>query len=199
MRRLAGFAVVAALLLAGCLTLLAGCSDPEPKTIVAPVQPPGSVAPIPSPTKPPVITTDGCQGLVTAAQVSKASGLAVQPSPGDAAGAAGQYAQALAGMGLTATVRMCAFGNAAGDQVTVIGLSFPDAAQATKLFGSGLAAGALQPVGGIGEAAVTDRSKALLVRRGKAVVAVYLVAAANPDANHLAPMQSVATAALAKA
>jgi hypothetical protein len=94
---------------------------------------------------------------------------------------------------------MCAFGNPAGDQVTVIALSFPDPAQATKLFGSGLATGALQPVGGIGDAAATDKTKVLLVRRSKAVVAVYLVAAANPDANHLSPLQSVATAALAKA
>jgi hypothetical protein len=189
--------VVAALVLA--LGGLAGCSDPEPKVIVAPVQPPSaSVAPIPSPTKPPAVNSDGCLGLVNAAQVSKASGLNVQASAGDAAGAAGQYTQALTGMGLTATVRMCAFNNAGGDQVTVIALAFPDAAQATKLFSSGVAAGALQPVGGIGDAALTDKSKALVVRRGKAVVAVYLVAAKSPDANHLAPMQAVATAALAK-
>jgi len=185
--------------LVGLALLVAGCSGPDPKSIVAPVQPPGSAAPIPSPTKPPAVTTDGCKGLVTAAQVTKASGLSVQPSAGDAAGAASQYTQALSGLGLTATVRMCAFGNPAGDQVTVIALSFPDPAQATKLFGSGLATGALQPVGGIGDAAATDKTKVLLVRRSKAVVAVYLVAAANPDANHLSPLQSVATAALAKA
>lgn len=188
-----------AVILAGTVLLLAGCTRPEPKSIVAPVRPPGSAVPIPSPTKPPVVTTDGCKGLVTAAQVTKASGLSVQPSAGDAAGAAGQYSQALAGLGLTATVRMCAFGNPAGDQVTVIALSFPDAAQATKLYGSGLASGVLEPVGGIGDAAATDKTKALLVRRGKAVVAVYLVSAASPNANHLTPMQSVATAALAKA
>src|SRR5207253_2170495 len=93
-----------------------------------------SIFPYPSPSRPPAVASDGCQGLVSAAQVGQAVGRAVQPTAGDGAGAASQFAQSMAGLGLTATVRVCPFGNGTGDQVTVVALTFPDAGQAGKLF-----------------------------------------------------------------
>jgi hypothetical protein len=182
----------------GCAGTVVGCTA-APSSVAAPVVPAVSARPVPSPTRSPIVNTDGCQGLVTAAQVSKASGLPVEPSAGDAAGAAGQYRQAMQGLGLTATVRMCAFGDGAGDQVTILGMAFPDPGQAGRFFATGQSVASFQPVGGVGEAAVSDRSKTLLARRGKAVVAVYLVAVASPDGDHLGPLRSVATAALTKA
>jgi hypothetical protein len=67
------------------------------------------------------------------------------------------------------------------------------------MYDTGRTAAALKPVDGVGDVAATDRSKTMLVRRGKAVVAVYLVLAANPDADHLGTLRAVAGAALTKA
>jgi hypothetical protein len=175
------------------VVLLAGCTASQPTP--APVPPPTtqpSIFPFPSPSRPPVVTTDGCQGLVTAAQVGAATGKAVQPTAGDGAGAASQYAQSVASLGLTATVRVCPFGNAAGDQVTVVALTFPDAAQATTLFTKARGVGSLTPVSGFGDAAVSDHANTLLGRRGKTVVAVYLVLAGVSGGDHTATLRSLA-------
>ncbi|MEV4513728.1 hypothetical protein AB0K00_32810 [Dactylosporangium sp. NPDC049525] len=185
---------------AAAVLLLAGCTDDGERRTPMPVAPTTSseaqALPLPSPSLPPVVNSDGCQGLVTAAQVQKASGLSVQASAGDGAAAVAQYGQAVQSLGLNARARMCPFGNGGGDQVTVVALTFPDAAQSQKLWTT---IKSLEAVGGVGEAALSDKSKTLLARRGKAIVAVYLVAAAAPDANHLSQLQSVANAALAKA
>lgn len=182
------------------LTALTACTDDAERRAPLPANPPpgaeASMLPVPSPSLPPAVNTDGCQGLITAAQVQKSTGLPVQPSQGDGAGAIAQYGQAVQSLGLNARARMCPFGSAAGDQVTVVALSFPDAAQAQKLWTT---IATLEVVGGVGEAALSDKSKTLLARRGKAIVAVYLVANAAPNANHLPQLQSVANAALAKA
>ncbi|GGM24192.1 hypothetical protein ACFFX1_08805 [Dactylosporangium sucinum] len=194
------FALAAAAAPALVVALAAGCTDdgerrsPLPASAAPPAA--GASMPLPSPSLPPAVNTDGCQGLITAAQVQKSTGLAVQPSAGDGAAAVAQYGQAVQSLGLDARARMCPFGNAGGDQVTVVALTFPDAGQAQRLWTT---IASLEAVGGVGEAALSDRSKTLLAKRGKAVVAVYLLAGANPDANHLPQLQSVANAALAKA
>ncbi len=193
MRRLAATVAAACVLLAGC-TDAAERRTPLP---VAPTDAPtGEALPLPSPSLPPVVVSDGCQGLVSAAQVQKATGLSVQASTGDGAAAVAQYGQAVQSLGLSARARMCPFGNGGGDQVTVVALTFPDAAQSQRLWTT---ITSLEAVGGVGEAALSDTSKTLLTRRGKAIVAVYLVAAAEPDADHLGQLRSVAGAALAKA
>jgi len=179
---------------------LTGCTGAGERRSPLPANPTsgteGSVLAVPSPSRPPAVNTDGCQGLITAAQVQKSTGLAVQASPGDGAAAVAQYGQAVQSLGLSAQARMCPFGSAAGDQVTVVALTFPDTAQAQKLWTT---IKSLDAVGGVGDAALSDRSKTLLARRGKAIVAVYLVAKAAPDANHLPQLQSVAGAALGRA
>jgi hypothetical protein len=153
--------------------------------------------PIPSPSRPPQINSDGCKGLVTAEKVSAASGLAVRPNAGNAAAAVTQYEQGLQALGLTATAKLCDFGNPAGDDVTLVQLQFPDAAQATKLYQTGTSTGhTLTPVGGLGDAAAGDGSSILLVRKAKTVVVVYLVAAAAPTGNHAGPLRSLAMLAL---
>jgi hypothetical protein len=180
--------------------LLAGCTaDPPSHGVALPVRPAESVNPEPSASRPPVVNSDGCKGLITPAQVGKAAGFAVEPAQGDGAGAALQYTDGLKTLGLTASnVRTCLFGNPAGDQVNVVALGFPDVGQASKLFQTGQSTGLMKPVGGVGDAAISDRSKALVTRRDKAVVAVYLVVKANPDADHLGALRGVASAALAK-
>src|SRR5258707_217731 len=96
---------------------------------------PGPSAPLrPARLPCPAVPTDGCRGLVPATQVSQVPGRALQPTATDGAGAAGQYAQSVASLGLTATVRVCPFGSPTGDQATVVALTFADAAQATKMF-----------------------------------------------------------------
>ncbi|GAA2369893.1 hypothetical protein [Dactylosporangium salmoneum] len=190
----------AAGLLAGAvLLLLAACTDDGAQHQPLPAAPAASEAshqPLASPTLPPVVNSDGCQGLISAAQVQQATGLPVGASQGDGAAAAAQYGQAAQTLGLDAHARMCPFGSAAGDQVTVVALTFADAGQAQKLWTT---IASLEAVGGVGEAALSDKSKTLLARRGKAIVAVYMVAAANPGADHLSQLRSVASAALAKA
>lgn len=175
------------------VALLAGCSGapPPPRPVPVPTHEP-SIFPFPSPSRPPVVVSDGCQGLVTAAQVGRATGRALQPTTGDGAGAATQYAQSVASLGLTATVRVCPFGDAAGDQVTVVALAFPDATQATKLFATTRSVGTLTPVGGFGDAAVSDRANALVGRRGKTVVAVYLVLSGVSGGDHTGTLRAVA-------
>ncbi|GAA3452595.1 hypothetical protein [Dactylosporangium matsuzakiense] len=155
-----------------------------------------SLAPLPSPSLGPVVNSDGCQGLIAAGQVQQTTGLPVQPSAGDGAAAVAQYGQAVQTLGLNARARMCPFGSPAGDQVTVVALTFADPSQAAKLWTT---IASLEAVGGVGEAALSDRSKTLLTRRGKAIVAVYLVVAAAPDADHLSQLRSVANTALSKA
>ncbi|GAA0725705.1 hypothetical protein Drose_17450 [Dactylosporangium roseum] len=189
--------IVPLLLVAG---LAAACTDDgerhSPLPAGAPPSAGESLLPVPSPSLPPPVNTDGCQGLITAGQVQKSTGLAVRPGTGDGAAAVAQYGQAVRSLGLSARARMCPFGNPAGDQVTVVALTFPDAGQAQRLWTT---IASLEAVGGVGEAALSDRSKTLLARRGKAIVAVYLVAGAAPDADHLPQLRSVADAALSKA
>lgn len=172
------------------VALLAGCTSGQPTpTPVAPSTAGASIFPFPSPSRPPTVTTDGCQGLVTAAQVGQVTGHAVDPTAGDGAGAASQYARSVASLGLTATVRVCPFGDPAGDQVTVVALTFSDAAQATTLFTKTRGVGNLSAVSGVGDAAVSDRTTTLLARRGKTVVAVYLVLSGG---DHAAILKSLA-------
>ncbi|HTJ32478.1 MAG TPA: hypothetical protein VL738_04555 [Dactylosporangium sp.] len=178
---------------------LAGCTDDGPKRSALPAVSPGgqvSHQPLPSPTRPPVVNSDGCQGLISAAQVKQATGLPVEASQGDGAAAVAQYGQAVQSIGLNAHARTCPFGSAAGDQVTVVALTFADAGQAQKLWST---IASLETVGGVGEAALSDKSKTMLARRGKAIVAVYMVNAAAPDADHLGQLRSLANAALSKA
>ncbi|MFG2041940.1 hypothetical protein [Dactylosporangium sp. NPDC048998] len=188
------------LLAAAALCLLAACTDEGTKRSPLPAGPApsaeASLRPVPSPSHPPVVNSDGCHGLISAAQVQQATGLPVQASQGDGAAAVAQYAQAVQTLGLNADARMCPFGSPAGDQVTVVALTFADAGQAQKLWTT---IASLDAVGGVGEAALSDRSKTLLARRGKAIVAVYLVVAAAPGADHLGQLRSVANAALSKA
>ncbi|WP_433045592.1 hypothetical protein [Dactylosporangium sp. CS-033363] len=188
---------------AACLALslsLSACTDDGPRRSPLPAGPTGNAEasrqPLASPSLPPVVNSDGCQGLIAAGQVQQSTGLAVQPSQGDGAAAVAQYGQAVQTLGLNARARMCPFGSPAGDQVTVVALTFTDAAQAQKLWTT---IASLEAVGGVGEAALSDKSKTMLTRRGKAIVAVYLVVAAAPDADHLSQLRSVANAALAKA
>jgi hypothetical protein len=185
---------------AAALALLAGCTDGGSRRTPLPVSPAPtaevSARPVPSPSRPPVVNSDGCHGLVTAAQVQQSTGLPVQLSQGDGAAAVAQYGQAAQSLGLSAGARMCPFASPAGDQVTIVALSFADAGQAQKLWTT---IASLEAVGGAGDAALSDKSKTLLARRGKAIVAVYLVAAGAPEANHLPQLRSVANAALAKA
>jgi hypothetical protein len=158
-----------------------------------------SRVPVPSPSLPPHVETDGCKGLLNASQASTAAGVKLVASGGDGEAAAAQYAAAVQTLGLTASVRVCPFASAAGDQVTVVALAFPDAGQAGKMYDTGRTAAGLKPVGGVGDAAATDRSKTMLVRKGKAVVTVFLVLAGNPDAEHVSALRAVAGAALTKA
>ncbi|WP_433205082.1 hypothetical protein ACQP00_37150 [Dactylosporangium sp. CS-047395] len=186
---------------AACLALsLAACTDDGPKRSPLPAGPTGAAEasrqPLASPSLPPVVNSDGCQGLIAANQVQQSTGLAVQPSQGDGAAAVAQYGQAVQTLGLNARARMCPFGSPAGDQVTVVALTFGDAAQAQKLWTT---IASLEAVGGVGEAALSDKSKTMLSRRGKAIVAVYLVVAAAPDADHLSQLRSLANTALSKA
>jgi hypothetical protein len=189
-----------AVLAVAVLATLSACTDDGDRSTPLPASPAAgaeaSMLPLPSPSLPPVVNSDGCQGLISAAQVQKSTGLPVQLSQGDGAAAVAQYGLAVQSLGLNAHARMCPFGSPAGDQVTVVALSFPDAAQAQRLWTT---IASLEAVGGVGEAALSDKSKTLLARRGKAIVAVYLVATAAPDANHLPQLQSVANAALTKA
>jgi hypothetical protein len=189
----------AAALALGALAL-SGCTDDGPGRSALPAAPTAtgdvSLQPLPSPTRPPVVNSDGCQGLISAAQVKQATGLPVEPSQGDGAAAVAQYGQAVQSIGLSAHARTCPFGTGAGDQVTVVALTFTDAAQAQKLWST---IASLETVGGVGEAALSDKSKTLLARRGKAIVAVYLVVAAAPDTDHLNQLRSVANVALSKA
>ena len=200
-------ATFAAVLLGGLV--LAGCTGAPARP--APPASPGTTASVPSstatapPGKPPAATTpakttDGCRGLVSAAQVARATGLPFGPGTGDGQAAAAQYTQAVRAQGLTATsVRLCPFTDPAGDQLAVVGLAFPDAGQAGKMYASGSGAASMRdprPVAGVGDAAVTDGSHTLLARRGHAVVTVYLVRATEPDADHVRALSAVATAAL---
>lgn len=181
------------------VSLLAACTDDGPRRSALPAAPSGgevSLQPLPSPTRPPVVNSDGCQGLINATQVKQATGLSVAPSQGDGAAAVAQYGQAVQSVGLSAHARTCPFGSAAGDQITIVALTFADAGQAQKLWST---IASLEAVGGVGEAALSDKSKTILARRGKAIVAVYMVVAASPNADHLPQLRSVANTALAKA
>ncbi|WP_432973289.1 hypothetical protein [Dactylosporangium sp. CA-233914] len=188
------------LLAAAAVVLLPACTDDGAKRNPLPAgpttAPEASPQPLPSPSLPPLVNSDGCQGLIAPAQIQQATGLPVTASQGDGAAAVAQYGQAVQTLGLNAHARMCPFGSAAGDQVTVVALTFPDAGQAQKLWTT---IASLETVGGVGEAALSDRSKTLLTRRGKAIVAVYLVVAAAPEADHLPQLRSVANTALARA
>jgi hypothetical protein len=190
---------------AGTVLVLVGfvsCAARDPAPTAAPVQvvpPPVFNSPAPPPpsrSAVPVKVSDGCQGFLTAAQVSKATGSTLAPAPADGAGEAGAYAEAARAQGLRADVRLCPFSGTGGDKVSVMAMTFPDAGQAGRMFATGQAAG--QPLPGVGDAAVTDGSRTLLARRGRGVVLVYLARAANPNGNNTEAMRAVAVAALAR-
>jgi hypothetical protein len=207
MRARLAVALLGGLTLAGPAAALAGCSGPPARPAPAPARPAPSASasaatgvpanPPPATTK--ALTTDGCRGLVTTAQVARATGLPLAPGTGDGQAAAAQYTQAVRAQGLSATsVRLCPFTDPAGDQLMVVGMAFPDAGQAGRMYDSGSGAASMRdprPVPGVGDAAVTDRSHTLLARRGRAVVMVYLVRAPEPDADHVRVLSAVASAA----
>jgi hypothetical protein len=160
-----------------------------------PPEPSGPRLPSPTTTR----ATDGCRGLISAAQVSSAAGVAVTGSGGDAAAAVSGYADAVRAEGLEANVRLCPFGNSGGDQVYVLAMTFADAAQATRMYASGKVgpAGSV-PVPGVGDAAATDGVSTLLTRRGRSVVLVFLIRPKQPTVNHGGALRAVALAALAR-
>src|SRR6266511_2140111 len=180
---------IAAGLLVGIIAGAVSSCEPAPPADVA------ATAPVAPP------LSDGCRGLVSTSQVTKATGLTLAPGGGDQAAAAVQYAQALQSLGLRATVRLCAFANPRGDQLYAMALSFPDVAQATKMFADGRGASSIrdpEPVAGLGDAAVTDRSHTLLVRRRAGVLLVYFVMACERYADHLGALRAVAIAGLGR-
>jgi hypothetical protein len=203
---------IAAGLLVGVLAgAVTSCEPGAPAGFVAPDTPqaPASPKPPTEATAPPTGSpatvappvSDGCHGLVSTSQVTKATGLALAPGGGDQAAAAVQYTRALESLGLRASVRLCAFANPRGDQLYAMALSFPDVAQAIQMFAEGRGASSIrdpEPVPGLWDAAVTDRSHTLLVRRRTGVLLVYLVVAGSPDADHLGALRTVATAALGR-
>lgn len=160
-----------------------------------PPEPSGPRLPSPTTTK----ATDGCRGLISAAQVSSAAGFTVNGSGGDVAAAVSGYADAVRAQGLDANVRMCPFGNASGDQVYVLAMTFSDAAQASRMYTSGRVgpAGSV-PVTGVGDAAATDGVSTLLARRGRSVVLVLLIRPKQPKVDHRGALRAVALAALAR-
>jgi hypothetical protein len=174
------------------------CTEPTvtPLPAVAQAPPaPSTRAASPSPTpSAPATVTDACRGLISANQVAKATGIQVNAAGVDGAAVINGYADAIRAQGLEATVRLCPFTAAAGDQVHVMGLSFPDAAQATKMFTTGQAGA--QPVPGVGDAAVTDGAQALMARRGRNVLVVYLLRPGRPAADSAAALRAVALEAL---
>jgi hypothetical protein len=160
-----------------------------------PPEPSGPRLPSPTTTR----ATDGCRGLISAAQVSSAAGFAVTGSGGDAAAAVSGYADAVRAQGLDANVRLCPFGNATGDQVYVLAMTFADAAQATRMYANGQVGRAgSQPVAGVGDVAASDGVSTLLTRRGRSLVLVFLVRPRQPNVDHGGALRAVALAALAK-
>jgi hypothetical protein len=202
-----GATLVVPLVLATAMAAAAACTAGRPARH-APAAPSGAASASPTPDQvgeappaPPPKVTDGCRGLVTAAQVARASGLPLVNGGGDQAAAVQQFTQAVAAQGLRATVRLCVFSDPRGDQVYLVALGFPDATQAGRMFDSGRTAATLsggQPVAGLGDAAVTDGSHTVLVRRRTGVLLVYLATATNPDGDHLAVLRAVATAGLGR-
>ncbi|GII22466.1 hypothetical protein [Planosporangium mesophilum] len=163
----------------------------------AAAEPPDPVAVL---TPGPAPTTDGCHGAVTAAQASKAAGFPVTAAGGDAAAAVRVYAQAARGQGLDATVQLCPFSGAGGDQVYVMTMTFPNTAQAERMYaGTGAGQVAAKPVTGVGDAATSDGAQTLLARRGRSLVLVYLVRPADPRGDHSGALRALALAALGKA
>jgi hypothetical protein len=160
-----------------------------------PPEPSGPRLPSPTTTK----ATDGCRGLLSAAQVSSAAGFAVTGSGGDAAAAVSGYADAVRAQGLDANVRLCPFGNATGDQVYVLAMTFADAAQATRMYASGQVGPAgSQPVAGVGDVAASDGVSTLLTRRGRSLVLVFLIRPRQPNVDHGGALRAVALTALAR-
>ncbi|MGC9669953.1 hypothetical protein ACNTMW_25850 [Planosporangium sp. 12N6] len=197
------FAVAAG---AAALVLLVGfvsCSGPDagPGGLVpagtavfsASAESPGSAA---ATSRAPAATTDGCHGIVTAAQVSKAAGFEAVGAGGDAAAAVTAYAETLRARGLAATVHVCPFVGTHGDQVHVMALVFPDARQAERMYADTKVG--TKALSGVGDAAVTDGARTLSARRGRSVVLVQLIRVASPTADNTAPLRALALAALAK-
>jgi hypothetical protein len=161
----------------------------------------GPVEPIrPSSSPSPVRITDGCHGIVTAAQVSRAAGFEVAGSGGDAAAAVSAYAEAIRGQGLDASIHLCPFASPGGDQLYVMAMTFPDAGQADRMYASGTEGQTgSKPLPGVGDAATTDGLHTLLARRGHSVVLVYLVRTTAQNSDQTGALRAVALAALAKA
>lgn len=190
--------------LAGCTpTPLWRADNPAASASAAPasVSPSDAAEPPAGAPTTPGRVSDGCHGLVRAGEAARGTGLPLSERPGDGAAAVAQYTAAVRAEGLSATVRLCAFADPAGDQLCVLALVFADTAQATRMFTTGQSAATLrtsQPVPGLGDAAVTDRSHTLLVRRGRGVLLVYLARATGPNADHLAALTAVARTALGR-
>ncbi len=193
--------VLAIIVLIGFVSCSGG-DDGQPQVPAA--QPTVFSAPPPEPSgprlpSPTTRATDGCRGLISAAQVSSAAGFAVTGSGGDAAAAVSGYTDAVRAQGLDANVRLCPFGNAGGDQVYVLAMTFADAGQATRMYASGQVGPAgSQPVAGVGDAAASDGVSTLLARRGRSLVLVLLIRPRQPTVDHGGALRAVAQAALAK-
>ena len=191
----AGGALAVLVLFVSCATRDTAPPSGQVQTGPPPVFDSPAPAP-PSQSVEPAKVSDGCRGFLTAAQVSQATGTTLALAPADGAGEAGAYVEAARAQGLRADVRLCPFSGTAGDKVSVMALTFPDAGQAGKMFATSQAGG--RPLPGVGDGAVTDGARTLVARRGKGVVFVYLTKAANPNGDNSAALRAVAVAALAK-
>jgi hypothetical protein len=194
--------LLAVVVLIGFVSCSGGGGDGPARVPVA--QPTVFSAPPPEPSgprlpSPTTRATDGCRGLISAAQVSSAAGFAVTGSGGDAAAAVSGYADAVRAQGLEANVRLCPFGNAGGDQVYVLAMTFADAAQATRMYTSGQVGPAgSRPVPGVGDLAASDGVSTLLARRGRSLVLVFLIRPRQPNVDHSGALRAVALATLAR-
>ena len=165
-----------------------------PSLDVVPPAPPDQSATGASPGGSAPGAADPCGGLITPAQASSATGLGLTSGGGDA-GAAADYGQLA---GVDTTVRVCPFTNPAGDQLTVLVLTFRDPNAAQGLYAQAAAEPGRQALSGLGDAAVSDGRRNLLIRRGANLVLVDLVMPGEPEADQTAKMRAVATVILPK-
>jgi hypothetical protein len=169
--------------------------DPRlaPPTSVTAPQPPGPRLPSATTT----VATDGCHGLLNAAQASRAAGIGLTVAGGDVAAAVGGYADAVRAQGIDATVRLCPFAGPGDDRLYVMAMTFTDTGTAVRLYERGhVGQAGTRTVPGVGDAAATDGLSTLLTRRGRSLVLVLLIRPTRPTADHTAALRAVALAAL---
>jgi hypothetical protein len=166
------------------------------------VLPPAAVT-APEPTGPPrpspttTAATDGCHGLLGAAQASRAAGIALTAAGGDVAAATGGYADAVRAQGIDAAVRLCPFAGPGDDRLYVLAMTFTDAATAVRVYDRGhVGQAGTRALPGVGDAAATDGAATLLTRRGRSLVLVLLIRPTRPTADNTAALRAVALAAL---